>query len=327
MSGPPEVQVKSPGIQDDEWIDLRNDPERKYYAKNWYPASSPDVPAQPNAAMLFVHGFGEHVGRYSNIFKVLAQGGIQVTGYDQRGYGRSWHDNPDPDKHHGWTTWSDQLRDVESMIRLLRSRLDERWGKDKVPIFVFGHSMGGGISVGFFTRPPGSGPSEEVKKMVKGVILSAPWLDIHFPINTWLAGQLMGSALALYGRLRMPLGPRAETLSRDPAVTEWVRNDPLCDTNVYTRGLYDPLINGPKLVSQDYKRWPEHLPLMVMHGSGDLVTKWSSSEQLCKNLKAIGRPATFKSFDGLYHEMLFEPGGADVEVANAMVDFINSNAK
>ena len=42
-----------------------------------------------------------------------------------------------------------------------------------------GHSMGGGITFAFFTRPNGEGgPSDEVKKMISGAILSSPWLKL-----------------------------------------------------------------------------------------------------------------------------------------------------
>ena len=42
---------------------------------------------KPLAQVLFVHGFSEHVERYD--FSEFASKGIQVTAFDQRGFGRT----------------------------------------------------------------------------------------------------------------------------------------------------------------------------------------------------------------------------------------------
>lgn len=321
----PGVQVERPGIQEQEWLDLRGNGENKYFLMHWYPAASATSTEkiQPKAAIVFVHGFAEHVKRYDNVFRLFAQAGYEVGGFDQRGYGRTWYEAPDRDRAHGWTTWDEQLTDVAHMIRLVRSRLDAQWGKDKVPMFLFGHSMGGGISTAFFTREPGKGPAEDVKKMISGVMISAPWLDIHFPIPTWFSVPLMRGVLTLIPRFSFPLGPPSSTLSRDPVVCEGIRKDPLFDSYVYSRGLLDPLRGGPQIVAKDYQRWPEGLPLVAMHGTGDLVTKWSCTKELCDKLKAMGRPVTFRSFEGYYHELLHEPGDLKVDVANAYIAWLD----
>ena len=306
-------------------MNLRSDGVRQYYLMHWLPTESGQpgsALAKPKAAVVFVHGFGEHVGRYRNIFKMFPDRGYQVSGFDQRGYGRTWYENPDPDLTHGWTTWEEQMKDISLMIVLTRERLDERWGKDAVPIYLLGHSMGGGLTAGFFTRPPGKGPSEEVKALVSGAMLSSPWLDIHFPIPPRLGAVVMRMVLAVAPRIRLPLGPPSNDLSRDPKVCEAVRSDPLCDTYVYTRGLYDPLTEGPKVVTQGYKRWPKELPIIIAHGTGDAVTKWSSSWEFYENLKGRGCDATFKSYDGYYHEAFHEPGDLKRDFANGYLAYV-----
>ena len=44
---------------------------------------------KPSAALLVVHGAGDHSGRYQDALKILIPQGIAVYCYDQRGYGRS----------------------------------------------------------------------------------------------------------------------------------------------------------------------------------------------------------------------------------------------
>ena len=41
------------------------------------------------ATVAFVHGLGEHILRYNELFEAFAEKGIQTTSYDQRGYGRT----------------------------------------------------------------------------------------------------------------------------------------------------------------------------------------------------------------------------------------------
>ena len=58
-------------------------------------AFSPDIATQPDvsakALVVFLHGFSDHVNRFLEFFSVLASQGIEVHGFDQRGWGRSVH--------------------------------------------------------------------------------------------------------------------------------------------------------------------------------------------------------------------------------------------
>ena len=208
-----------------EWHDLRGNGSQ-YFMSTWYPTNN-DQRVQPKAAVVFIHGFGEFVERYDPAFRYFTKHGYEVSGFDQRGYGRTWYCQPKPNETHGWTSWKDQIADVGHMINLARSRLDAAWGKDKVPIFLMGHSMGGGISSGFFTRDSGEGPPEEVKNKVSGVMLSAPWLEIHFPLPLAVRTGVMSAVISIFPRIRIPLGPAAKELSRDPDVIAAIRKEPM----------------------------------------------------------------------------------------------------
>jgi acylglycerol lipase len=39
--------------------------------------------------VIFLHGFGEHTGRYIKIFEKFSQNGIKVVSFDQRGHGET----------------------------------------------------------------------------------------------------------------------------------------------------------------------------------------------------------------------------------------------
>ena len=313
--------VQTPQVQE-EWYDLRQDGKLKYFLGTWY-VTKGDERVQPKAVVVFVHGFAEYIRIYDEAFRYFAQHGYQVNAFDQRGYGYTWYELPDRDNHHGWTSWKDQFTDVSHMINLTRSRLDAAWGKDKVPIFLMGHSMGGGISSGFFTRDSGEGPPEEVKNKVSGVMLSAPWLDIFSPVPHVIGDPLFGAILSVYPRMPNIIGLKHADLSRDPAVVENARKDPKHSFWVFARGLHDPFVNGPKIVSRDYVKWPERLPLLIQHGTTDRITRFTSSDTLCRRLRKMGRDAECVPLEGYYHELLQEPGDDKIKVANTYISWLD----
>ena len=322
------IDVAHPGTTQEEWYDLRGDGSTQYYLKHWYPTdpSTKEV-AQPKAAVVFVHGFADYCDRYTGVFRVLPDRGIQVSGFDQLGFGRTWHESPNRATTHGWTSWPDQFRDVSCMLRLTRARLDERWGKDTVPLYLMGHSMGGGITAAFFTRDPASPPEEEVKQLVSGAILMSPWLDIHFPIPTSVGIPVMRSVLRWFPTIKLPLGPPSKDLCRESAVVQDARVNPLSSCYVHVRGLYGPLSGGPQIVAEDYRRWPERLPLLICHGTGDKVTRWDCSKKLYDHLKGLGRSVQLVSFTGFYHEAIFEPGQDKVLFAQTLVDWVEKQVE
>ncbi|WFD35405.1 acylglycerol lipase [Malassezia cuniculi] len=308
----------------EEWFDLRGDGERLYFLSTWY-ATDGEERIKPKAAVVYVHGFAECIHSYDNAFRYFAKNNYEIHSFDQRGYGRTWYDQPGRETWHGWTTWNDQFFDVSKMIELTRTRLDEDWGKDEVPIFLMGHSMGGGISAGFFTRDYGTGPAEETKSKISGVLLSAPWLDIHNPIGvpTSIAGVVSSALLTVFPRMRNFIGLKHEDLCRDPEIVEHIRREPIHSYWVYGRGLLDPLRNGPRIVTHDYVKWPENLPLLIVHGTADRITRYDCSEKLVARIKAMGRDAELVTLPGFYHQLMHEPGDDKIKAANAFISWLD----
>ena len=62
-------------------------------------------PAAPRARVVLMHGHGEHAMRHADGMSLLAEAGFVVTGWDQRGHGRSAG-------RRGWVDSYDQLLDV-----------------------------------------------------------------------------------------------------------------------------------------------------------------------------------------------------------------------
>lgn len=91
----------------------------------------------PQAVIVFVHGFCEHATRYVEFHTKLADSGISVFTYDQRGFGRTSMDEKERSKSssYGRTGWDDQMADLNWAIGYARQQVPG------VPLFIMGQSM------------------------------------------------------------------------------------------------------------------------------------------------------------------------------------------
>ncbi len=96
---------------------------------------SPD--SQARAALVLVHGLGEHAFRYDHVARALAGIGVDVYAPDQQGHGHSGGTQGTVEK------FSDFLDDVETIVRMARG---DHPGKR---LFLLGHSMGGLIATAY----------------------------------------------------------------------------------------------------------------------------------------------------------------------------------
>lgn len=106
----------------------------KLYVKEW-PVEN------PKAAVVLVHGYGEHIGRYEYVAAALNRAGYTVSGADHRLHGRS------EGFPRAYVTEIDQLVDDLKLV----------WDKAKAkhpdkPTFMLGHSMGGLVATCFALR-------------------------------------------------------------------------------------------------------------------------------------------------------------------------------
>jgi pimeloyl-ACP methyl ester carboxylesterase len=113
----------------EEW--LTGPSSTTFYSRIYTPA------APPRAALVFVHGFIEHVGRYAHVFPHWRAADIAVLAYDQRGFGRTALDatRRSPGSAYGKTGSPEQRADLQFVLGEAR----RRW--PGVPLFLMGHSM------------------------------------------------------------------------------------------------------------------------------------------------------------------------------------------
>ncbi|MCW2717183.1 alpha/beta fold hydrolase [Pseudonocardia sp.] len=88
----------------------------------------------PVAAVLLLHGLGEHGGRYADLAEAATAAGIEVWAPDQAGHGRS-------DGERGLVAdVADLVADAETMLRALRG------ARPRLPVVVAGHALGAAVA-------------------------------------------------------------------------------------------------------------------------------------------------------------------------------------
>ena len=244
-------------------------------------------PTEPAwASLLLVHGLGEHVGRYDHVARQMAGAGMEVHGYDHRGFGAS----SGPRAY--VARWSVLHDDLEARLR------DVRAMSGGLPVVLYGHSMGGLIVLGYAL-------AQLPRPLPDLMVLTSPGLDST--IARWK--QAVAPALGrIAPRLRIPNGFGAGALSRDPAVDERLAADPLSLRSSTARLGAAGFAEQARVRELIAGGAPIPVPTYVIHGGDDPIVPASASEQLVE-----GRPnVTRRVYAGLRHETHNEPEGLSV---------------
>jgi len=248
------------------------------FERRWLPDG------KPRGEVLVVHGFIEHGGRYRPMAEALAGRGFAVSATDLRGHGRSGGPRCLIRSFHEY------LNDLDCSFARARSRAEV--GSSDLPLFLFGHSMGGLIAILWCVKrqPP-----------LRGLIVSGPALALPDRLFPWLR-HLAKAGSVLFPWLRLGrMGCRH--ISRDEAVVRQFRDDPL----VFHGGF--PVRTGAEILrAGEVARRQSHelrVPLLILHGTADRVATVEASRALYE--QAVSDDKELRLYPGLYHEVLNEP--------------------
>jgi len=243
-------------------------------------------PEQPRAHVAVVHGYGDHIGRYRTTFDALTAQGFAVHGFDYRGHGRA-------DGRRGFcATWPDYLDDLAGFWERVRREAGER------KVFLLAHSHGGLMATHLLGRGGLQG--------VSGVVLSAPYfkLAITPPALKVVAARAVGRVLP-WMPIKSELTP--EHLSRDVAVQEAVRQDPLYNTRVTPRWFIQSTEAQGRVMTLTNEL---KVPLFVLAGAEDGVASVDAGRLF---FEAVGsKDKVYKVYPGMRHEPLNELGKEEV---------------
>jgi acylglycerol lipase len=224
----------------------------------------------PRATVVIAHGYAEHSGRYEHVAERLVEAGCSAWAIDHRGHGQSEGERGNIGSIEAAAADLDRLVDQASAT------------SPDVPVFLVGHSLGGAISMAYVAIH---------QERLAGLVLSGAVLRVAPEI------------LALADLEEIPVLPLADVVSRDPAVVQAYKVDPLVHLGPPPRGFLNDMATAiPRIVA----RLPEiTLPVLAMHGSADLLAPPAALSDIVAGVSATD--VTTRLWPGLFHEIFNEP--------------------
>lgn len=234
----------------------------------------------PRAAVVLVHGLGEHVGRYDALATRLVAAGHAVHGYDQRGHGYAQGPRAQVRR------FDDLIADLATFVASVRA-----WHPD-VPLVLFGHSMGGVVAARAVQ-------TEAVHPDL--LALSSPAFRDGTDVPGWLRRVLAALAGPFPALPTVRIDPAA--LSRDAAEVDAYRLDPAVFHGPVKARLAVEMGRHGALVLADAARLA--VPVLLLHGKEDRLARPGASAELHRALE--GRDATLVLYDEGPHELFHDP--------------------
>ena len=113
---------------------------------------------EPLALVYISHGYGEHMGYYHPLGEALANAGLAAFGHDHEGHGISGGERVNIENFQHF---------VDDLFQDCQSKKQDHQNKN-LPMFVFGHSMGGLITLMLVLQKP---------NYFRGMVLSGPLIQ------------------------------------------------------------------------------------------------------------------------------------------------------
>jgi len=247
------------------------------------------VPEHAIGTILFIHGYGEHVGNYSKLIENFIGEKFAVIAMDLRGHGLS-------EGSRGHLEHKDfYAQDLEFFVQQLFPQI-----LPYRPLYIFGHSLGGMIGLQLLLR-------KNLPVNPAAAVFTSPLLG--FPELTGKNRYL--SALApliskLVPTLPVPHGIASEILSHDEEYLSRRLEDPLISRFttpkwfLSTRDAVDGL-------QQNAKEFLSLTPTLLLLAGDEKVTNLDEARHFAFQAYASMKHKVIE-FPGYYHELEKEPG-------------------
>jgi alpha-beta hydrolase superfamily lysophospholipase len=243
------------------------------YWQRWLPE------AAPSALVVIAHGVSEHSDRYRHVGARLVAAGYAAYAIDHRGHGRSEGKRALVDRI------DNAVADLDALVVLAAEQ------HPGVPVFLLGHSMGGAIALCYAIAH---------QDRLSGLLLSGPVAALEAaPPSTRMLAAVLSALTPGLPLIEIDAG----AVSRDPAVVETYRSDPM----VYHGKL--PVRTVSEL-ARAVSSFPTAvaaitIPTLLMYGTEDKLCPPQGSVMLSERIGSSD--LTTKAYPGLYHEILNEP--------------------
>jgi alpha-beta hydrolase superfamily lysophospholipase len=256
------------------------------FRQSWHPV------AGARAAVVNLHGLGDHSGLHRPLVEHLVASGIAVHGLDFRGHGRS----PGPRAY--IENWTDFRADLDRFLALVAA------AEPELPLFVAGNSLGGLVALEYVLTPgDGRRPGR-----LRGVIALAPPLgDVGVPPALMALGRVMSK---VWPRFSLEVGMDLTGLSRDPGAAAEVLADPL----FHRRGTARLSTEVTAAIERVQAAAPRlDTSVLLLHGTADRMVPPEGTRRFAA--RAGPAHCTLVEYPGAYHAL-----AADLDAPAVLAD-------
>ncbi len=268
-----------------------------------------DPDGEVRGIVQIAHGIAEHVERYDDFARFLAENGFVVFANDHLGHGKSINDESELGFFAETGGWEMAVEDMRKLHDIAAAQFPE------LPYFLFGHSMGSFLArtyiIYFRSGLNGvilSGTGQQPKALVVGGKLLGK-LEMNKKGAKYKSEKLNNLAFGKYNDGFDTPRTISDWLSRDEAEVDKYIADPLCGY-IPSAGLFHDMMCGIEFISKprNVQRMKKDLPVYFMSGDADPVGENGKGVlRAYKSFLAAGmKDVAMKLYHEGRHEMLNE---------------------
>ncbi|MBQ7340927.1 MAG: alpha/beta hydrolase [Oscillospiraceae bacterium] len=248
-------------------------------------------------AVVIVHGLSEFTGKYHEFAWHLLNQGFDVFLYDQRSHGFSCRLTPRQDLIHV-DHFSDYQKDLHCFVcDVVRKATDK-------PLYLYGHSMGGGVALQYLAGHP---------DVFEKAALSAPMIE---PLTGGISPTIARLGLSFYllftsGKKKFWLCGEFDpdypfSRSHDQSLARFQRNMEIrlsdsryCTTPYTLRWVLESLRQRRKMMKKRFIN-RLHTPILMLCAEEDTVVSWDAQAKFAKKCPACKRVVLENTTHGMH---------------------------
>jgi len=256
------------------------------YTQKW-------VLASPAYKLLFIHGMGEHSGRYDHLAQFLNEANISFYALDLPGHGQS------SGKRGHIHKYKEYMDVIDAYIKALNITSDDK-------LVLMGHSMGGNLCANYLLKG---------KYKPYAAVIASPWLQLAFK-PSFLKVVLAKIANRIFPGLQQNSRLELDAISRDPREVIKYHEDPLNHDLITPRMFIEVQNAGLYALFAAQKI---DVPILIYHGQADAITSFKMSKLFYERLKDK-KHSKFIAYPNAFHELHNEP--EKDQVMQSIVDYL-----
>jgi acylglycerol lipase len=230
---------------------------------------------KPKGIILIVHGLKSHSGYYQNFASELNENFYEVYAIDLPGRGLS-----DGERYY-ISDYKEILEDIGLLLNIAKS------AHPALPIFLLGHCAGGVFASIFAAH-------HQIK--LKGLICES--FTFHVPVCEFVLSTIKFLSKIIPHCPLIQL--KTEYLTRDKLLVDIINTDPLLASEKLQVKTIQQLSIAVEYLKNEMSDIT--LPLLLLHGTADKVSKVSGSEYFMEHASSVDRQ--LKIYEGHYHDLI-----------------------